>query len=32
MDFEKLRDIMVETLGCEPEEVTMEASLSDVVF
>lgn len=29
MNFEKLRDVLVETLGCEPEEVTPEASLAD---
>ena len=29
MDFEKVRDIIVETLGCEPEQVTLEASLAD---
>ena len=29
MEFEKLRDILVETLGCEPEQVTPEASLAD---
>lgn len=29
MEFEKVRDIIVETLGCEAEEVTPEASLSD---
>lgn len=29
MDFEKLRDILVETLGCEPEQVTAEANLAD---
>ena len=29
MNFEKLRDILVDTLGCEPEEVTLEASLAD---
>ena len=29
MEFEKLRDILVETLGCEPEQVTPEASLTD---
>lgn len=29
MEFEKLRDIIVETLGCEAEQVTMEASLAD---
>lgn len=27
--FEKVRDIIVETLGCEAEDVTMEASLMD---
>jgi len=29
MEFEKLRDIIVETLGCEAEQVTPEASLAD---
>ena len=29
MEFEKVRDIIVETLGCDAEEVTPEASLSD---
>ena len=29
MEFEKVRDIIVETLGCEPEQVTMAASLAD---
>ena len=29
MEFEKLRDMLVETLGCEPEDVTPEASLVD---
>ncbi len=29
MTFEKLRDILVETLGCEPDDVTPEASLAD---
>ena len=29
MEFEKLRDIIVDTLGCDAEEVTMEASLAD---
>ena len=29
MEFEKVRDIIVETLGCEAEQVTLEASLSD---
>ena len=27
--FEKVRDIIVETLSCEADEVTMEASLTD---
>ena len=27
--FEKVRDIIVETLGCEADDVTMEASLMD---
>ena len=29
MEFEKVRDIIVETLGCDAEEVTPEAFLSD---
>lgn len=29
MEFEKVLDIIVETLGCDAEEVTPEASLSD---
>ena len=29
MEFEKVRDIIVETLGCEAEQVTPEASLAD---
>lgn len=29
MEFEKMRDIIVETLGCDAEQVTMEASLTD---
>ena len=29
MEFEKLRDIIVETLGCDAEAVTPAASLSD---
>ena len=29
MEFEKMRDIIVETLGCEAEQVTLEASLAD---
>ena len=27
--FEQVRDIIVETLSCEPEKVTLEASLAD---
>ncbi len=27
--FEKVRDVIVETLGCEADIVTMEASLAD---
>ena len=29
MEFEKVRDIIVETLGCDAEHVTLEASLAD---
>lgn len=29
MNFEKVRDILVDTLSCNPEEVTMEATLQD---
>lgn len=29
MEFEKVRDIIVETLGCEAEQVKLEASLAD---
>ena len=29
MEFEKMRDIIVETLGCEAEQVPPEASLTD---
>ena len=29
MDFEKVRDVIVETLAREAEQVTMEASLAD---
>ena len=29
MAFEKVRDIIVETLGCEADQVTPEASLAD---
>lgn len=29
MEFEKVRDIIVETLGCDAEQVTLGASLSD---
>ena len=29
MDFEKVRDVIVETLGCEAEKVAPEASLTE---
>nr|WP_326166619.1 acyl carrier protein [uncultured Oscillibacter sp.] len=29
MEFESVRDIIVETLGCEAEQVTLEASLAE---
>lgn len=29
MEFENVRDIIVETLGCDAEQVTLEASLAD---
>ena len=29
MEFEKVRDIIVETLGCEADQVTPKASLAD---
>ena len=29
MEFEKVRDVIVETLGCDAEQVTLEASLAD---
>ena len=29
MVFEKVRDIIVDTISCDAEEVTMEASLAD---
>ncbi|MBQ7777374.1 MAG: acyl carrier protein [Oscillibacter sp.] len=29
MDFEKVRDVIVETLGCDAEKVTPEASLTE---
>ena len=29
MEFEKVREIIVETLGCEADQVTPEASLAD---
>ena len=29
MEFEKMRDIIVETLGCEAEQVTLEATLAE---
>ena len=30
MEFEKMRDIIVETLACDAEQVTLEASLAAV--
>lgn len=32
MEFEKVRDIIVETLGCDAEAVTLTASLADDRF
>ena len=29
MEFEQVRDIIVEALGCDAEQVTMDASLAD---
>ncbi|WP_293008302.1 MULTISPECIES: acyl carrier protein [unclassified Oscillibacter] len=29
MDFEKVRDVIVETLACEADQVTMEATLAE---
>ena len=29
MDFEKVRDVIVETLACEAEQVTLEATLAE---
>ena len=29
MEFEKMRDIIVETLGCDAEQVTLEATLAE---
>ena len=29
MEFEKVRDIIVETLGCDAEQVTLEATLAE---
>ena len=29
MEFEQVRDIIVETLGCDAEQVTIDASLAD---
>lgn len=29
MEFEKVRDVIVETLACEAEQVTMEARLAE---
>ena len=31
MTFEEMRDIIVETLSCDAEDVTMEASLSEAL-
>ena len=28
MEFEKVRDVIVETLGCDAEQVTLEATLA----
>ena len=29
MEFEKIRDIIVDVLGCNPEEITMETTFVD---
>ena len=29
MDFEKVKETMVNTLGCDEEKITMEASIAD---
>ena len=29
MEFEKVRDVIVETLGCHTEQVTLEATLAE---
>ena len=29
MEFEKVRDVIVETLGCDAEQVTLEATLAE---
>ena len=29
MEFEQVRDVIVETLGCDPEQVTLEATLAE---
>ena len=29
MEFEKVRDVIVETLGCDAEQVTLEATLDE---
>ena len=29
MEFEKVRDVIVETLGCDAEKVTLEATLAE---
>lgn len=31
MNFEKIKEVIVETLSCNPEDVTMEASLEDTL-
>ena len=30
MEFEKVRDVIVETLGCEAEQVTEQATLEEL--
>lgn len=31
MNFEKIKEVIVDTLSCNPEDVTMEASLQDTL-
>lgn len=31
MNFEKIKEVIVDTLSCNPEDVTMEASLEDTL-